>query len=124
MHDHKRLRVWRQGRDLVTAIYEVTRGFPSDERFGLTAQLRRAAVSIPSNIAEGAGRGGDKWFAHFLRIASGSAAEVETQLLLAGDLGFCDEDALEPLIEHVRTVKRMLWGMRQRIQSEAMPHGG
>jgi four helix bundle protein len=81
VHDHRRLKVWQAGRRFVFDVYELTLGFPDSERFGLTSQLRRASVSIPSNIAEGAGRGGSgRSFAHFLRIAAGSAAEAATLL--------------------------------------------
>ena len=114
MHDHRQLRVWAASRELVSSIYGLTGGFPDDERFGLAAQLRRAAVSIPSNIAEGAGRGGTgRSFAQFLRIASGSASEVETQLQLAVDLGFVDAGAVGASLDQVRSVRRMLWGLER-----------
>jgi four helix bundle protein len=114
MHDHRQLRVWAASRELVSSIYRLTGGFPDDERFGLTSQLRRAAVSIPSNIAEGAGRGGTgRSFAQFLRIAAGSASEIETQLQLAVDLGFADLGEVEAPLDQVRSVRRMLWGLER-----------
>lgn len=88
VHNYRRLRVWRISREFVGQVYEATGSFPVDERFGLTQQLRRAAVSIPSNIAEGAGRDGVADFRRFLHIASGSACEVETQLDISLDLGY------------------------------------
>lgn len=89
MRTHHDLDVWRDGIDLVKAIYAVTRDFPDDERFGLVVQLRRAAVSVPSNLAEGAARGSRKDFARFVSMARGSVAEVGTQLTIADELGFC-----------------------------------
>ena len=79
---------WRRAMELVVEVYEMTKGFPKDERFGLTNQVRRAAVSVPSNIAEGQGRGVGAEFAHHLRIAQGSLQEVETQVMLGQRLGF------------------------------------
>jgi len=87
---YKDLIAWQKGMDLVVAVYGLTKAFPSDERFGLTAQVRRAAVSIPSNIAEGYSRKGKRDYLRFLEIALGSANEVETQLMAAMRLGFAD----------------------------------
>ena len=81
--DHKDLEVWKKSMDLVESIYTLTQRFPEAEKFGLTSQMRRSAVSIPSNIAEGAARKGDKEFLHFLPIALGSLSELETQYLIA-----------------------------------------
>lgn len=89
MQTHRDLEVWRDGVELVKVIYQLTRRFPDEERYGLTAQLRRAAVSVPSNIAEGAARGSRKDFARFVGMARGSVAELETQLVIAAELGFC-----------------------------------
>ncbi len=94
MKTHHDLDVWRDGVALVKAVYALTQGFPADERFGLTAQLRRAAVSVPSNIAEGAARASRKDFARFVSMARGSLAEAETQLLIAVELGFCARSGL------------------------------
>jgi len=114
MHDHQQLRAWAASRDLVSPIYRLTRNFPDDERFGLTSQLRRAARSIPSNIAEGAGRGGTgRSFVRVLRIAAGSGSEVETQLQLAVDLGFVASGALAAPLDQVRSIRRMLWGLER-----------
>lgn len=90
IRSHCKLEVWKQAMDLTRIIYKDTKDFPSEERFGLTSQLRRCAVSIPSNIAEGAGRGTRKEFIHFLHIARGSLCEVETQCILAKDLGYLE----------------------------------
>lgn len=93
MRDFKELLVWQKAHRFVLDIYQDSHGFPSDERFGLTAQLRRAAVSIASNIAEGSGREGDREFARYLSIAAGSASEAEYQVLLARDLGYLAAEA-------------------------------
>ena len=90
MRAHHQLRVWQDAMALVRRVYELSGRFPADERFGLTAQMRRAAVSVPSNIAEGAARGTSKEFSQFLMIARGSLAELDTQLRIAHDLGFAD----------------------------------
>lgn len=91
MRNHKDLIVWQKSIALVRRLYEVTRVFPQEELFGLTSQMRRAAVSIPSNIAEGYGRIYDKERINFLSIALGSASELETQLIISNDLGFMNE---------------------------------
>ncbi len=88
MHQFKELLIWKKSRILCSEIYNATSNFPTEEKFGLTNQLRRASVSIPSNIAEGSSRHSNKDFSRFLEIAIGSAYEVETQLLIALDLGF------------------------------------
>ena len=89
---HRDLRVWQDAMALVRKVYVVTRDFPKDEQYGLSSQLRRAAVSVPSNIAEGAARTGKKEFARFLSVARGSLTEVETQILIAKDLGYLTEE--------------------------------
>lgn len=98
-------------------IYNTTFEFPADERFGLTRQLRRAAVSIPSNIAEGAGRASPGDFARFIRMAIGSACEVETQLDLSLDLAFLASDQHRLLLEELRDIKAMLHGLERSLTS-------
>lgn len=118
MHEYRRLKVWQAGRAFVADIYELTLGFPDDERFGLTSQLRRSAVSIPSNIAEGAGRGGGgRSFAQFLRIAAGSAAEAETQLQLARDVGIGDGALIDDAADRVRVISKMLWSLERHYRT-------
>ena len=85
---HHSLLVWQEGMNIVELVYQITSTFPSSEKFGLISQMQRCAVSIPSNIAEGAARGSDKEFARFLKIARGSLSELETQLLISERLGF------------------------------------
>lgn len=86
MHNFKELKIWRLGMDLTRMSYKMSRGFPPEEKFGITSQIRRSAVSVPSNIAEGCGRGTDKQLVHFLDISLGSACELETQMILALEL--------------------------------------
>jgi four helix bundle protein len=108
LRNFRELTVWEKAHELVVEVYRVSGGFPSEERFGISAQLRKAAVSIGSNIAEGCGRGTDKDFARFLSIAAGSASEVEYQVLLARDLGYLSDEDYGRLNTQVNEVKRML----------------
>jgi four helix bundle protein len=107
--DYKDLEVWKKAIDVVTAIYRLTSAFPDAEKFGITNQMRRAAVSVPSNIAEGSARHHPKDFTHFLRIADGSAAELETQLIISVKLGFVSD--AEQLLNEIIVVRRMLAGL-------------
>lgn len=115
MRDFKGLKVWQKAHQLVLDVYRRTKAFPSDERFGLKAHLLRSATSIPSNIAEGCGRGGDAELARFLSIAAGSATETEYQLLLARDLDYLTERHHRDLDAQVNEVKRMLNSFIQRL---------
>lgn len=108
MQDFRKLKVWEKAHELTLAIYQVTAGFPRQELYGLTNQLRRAVASIPVNIAEGCGRGSQGEFVRFLQIAAGSASELEYELLLARDLRFLEEKAYQPLLAHLVEIKRML----------------
>jgi four helix bundle protein len=111
--NHKDLDVWKKSMDLVETIYKLTQKFPESEKFGLTSQMRRCAVSIPSNIAEGAARKGDKELIHFLHIALGSLSELETQYLIAMQLAFIEkEDIIE---EQMIDVKKLLLGFRNYL---------
>src|SRR5580704_12258339 len=101
---------------LVEGVYALTGSFPGSERFGLTDQLRRSAVSIPSNIAEGQGRRLSKQFALFLRIARGSVQELETQLLIAARLGYMQEDQVRPLLDLSDEVSRLLSGLLRSLE--------
>ncbi|MEE8588110.1 MAG: four helix bundle protein [Sulfurimonadaceae bacterium] len=112
---HKRLDVWKISVEFVTDIYQLVKTFPNEERYALSDQLRRASVSIPSNIAEGAARQGNKEFIQFLYIALGSCAEVETQLVIAQNLNFCNTKVLQ---EKNDRIKRMLLGLINKRKSE------
>lgn len=111
MRDYRQLNVWKKAHKLALLIYGATRAFPVDERFGLVSQMRRAAVSIPSNIAEGSGRGSDQDYARFARIAAGSVNELEYQCILAKDLGYLSEPDAKRLVEYSAEVRRMLGGL-------------
>ena len=108
---HKNLEVYKLSIDFVTQLYACTATFPKEELFGLVSQLRRAAVSIPSNIAEGAARQGNKEYIHFLYIALGSKAELETQLIIASNLQFLSESNFQHLSEKVEEIGRLLSGL-------------
>jgi four helix bundle protein len=108
MTDFKQLRVGKLARDLVIQAYQATANFPAQERYGLVSQMRRAAISVGSNIAEGAGRNTDREFARFLRLARGSAHELEFQALAAADLGFLDEKDAAELRDRTGQLSRML----------------
>ena len=121
METHKDLRVWQQSIEMVTSIYLMTQSFPKEETFGLVSQLRRASVSVPSNIAEGYARGTDKEKLHFLRISSGSMSEVETQLLLSLNLGYIDQEKYNELSEIVTSVWKQLNSLISSIKKRLTP---
>ena len=118
MRPHEKLDVWKKGIDFTVEIYRATEVFPKEEKFGLTSQLRRAAVSIPSNIAEGAARTSNKEFLHFLSIAQGSASEVATQLLIASRLGYIAKDEYRNFYLQVDDLGRMLTGLAKHLKQE------
>lgn len=115
MAEYKKLIVWGKSIDFCTDIYRVTRSFPSKEDFGITSQLRRASVSIPSNIAEGSKRSTDKDFRSFLRIAHGSGAEIETQLLIAYKLNYLDKKKYIELGDSLDQIMKMLGGLIKKL---------
>jgi four helix bundle protein len=108
MHRYKELKFWQLSRTFCKDIYIITKSFPDDERFGLISQLRRASVSIPSNIAEGASRSSNKDFTRFLTISLGSCYEIETQLLISFDLGFITKNQLETLLNTLNQIIKMM----------------
>lgn len=116
---YKDLVAWQKSMDLVTATYRATAGFPKDELFGLTSQLRRAAVSIPSNIAEGQGRLSEKEFRYFLGQARGSLMEVETQLQIAENLGYLQKEKTASLLQSCAEVGRILNGLLASVSKQA-----
>ena len=109
MNNYKELIVWQKARVLVKSIYSISTQLPPEEKFGLTSQIRRCAVSIPSNIAEGASRTSNKEFAHFLEIAYGSSFELETQLLLCVDIDFLSKDMVNLIISELQEIQRMIY---------------
>ena len=107
---------WQKAMALVVVVYHLTKRWPQDELFGLTNQARRAAVSVPANIAEGQGRSGAREFGHHLSIAHGSLAELETHLLIAQDLEYVDEATLSPVLEQLAEVRRLLRGLIRSLR--------
>ena len=118
MQDFRDLKVWRKGHELTLDVYKVTGAFPKGELYGITSQLRRACSSIPANLAEGCGRGGDADFGRFVQIAMGSASETEYFLLLARDLNFISVSDYECLESKVTEVKRMLTSLIQTLRGK------
>ena len=114
---YKDLIVWQKSLTLCRLIYECTEKYPQRELYGLASQMRRAAVSIPSNIAEGRSRSTAKDFGNFLRIALGSAAELETQLLISKDLSYCDNDMFEKADSLLSEIRRMLHAMIKGLEA-------
>jgi four helix bundle protein len=112
MHGHRDLVAWQKGMDLAKSIYLLTNAFPKHEVYGLSSQLRRAAVSIPSNLAEGAARNGRREFAYFISNARGSLAEIETQLELAVFLEYVSAEAARQVLMRVAELGRLLTGLR------------
>ena len=116
MHQFKELGIWKKSRQFCSGIYAITATFPNDEKFGITNQLRRTSVSIPSNIAEGSSRNSNKDFSRFLEIAIGSAYEIETQLLIASDLGFIQKEKLNTVIAQLEEIVKMTSKFRSTLK--------
>jgi four helix bundle protein len=119
MGDYRQLSVWKRAHDLALGIYRSTGSFPDRERYGITAQVRRAAVSVVSNIAEGSGRQGDREHVRFLRIARGSVCEIESQLMLCRDLGYLEPCAWKVLDADCDELSRMLSGLIRSLDRGA-----
>ncbi len=115
MRPHQKLEAWSKAIDLVTDVYKSTERFPKEERYGLTGQIRRAAVSIPANLAEGAGRRSQKEFSHFLSNSQGSASELETELIIANKLGYLGEANFSRLISQLERIGRLITGLARHL---------
>ena len=115
MKDFRTLTVWQRSHRLAVKVYKVTQGFPKEKLYGLTSQLRRAIVSMPTNIAEGCGRGSDKDFAKFIQIAMGSASESEYLILLSNELKYIEDGMASELIEDICEKKRMLTSLLKSL---------
>lgn len=115
MHNYKEMKIWQKARTLVKAVYEITEKLPKEELYGLTSQIRRAVVSVPANIAEGAGRGTDRDFGHFLNIARGSLFELDTLLILAKDLEYISESELGTVSEMISEIIKMMVSFHNRL---------
>ena len=118
MKDCRQLKVWEKAHQVALAIYKATKEFPKEELYGLTSQIHRASMSIPTNISEGCGRNTDAEFARFLQIAMGSASETEYQLLLSHDLGFLSKEQYDKLNSDVTDVKRMLASLLKTLRAD------
>jgi len=114
---YKELLVWQKGMNLAKIVYKLTMRFPSEERYGLTSQMRRAAVSVPSNIAEGQARRGTNEFLQFLSVAEGSLAELDTQLTLSVELGFSQQAEVEPALKEIDELQKMLVALKRKLSS-------
>ena len=115
MHNYNNLQIWQQAMDLVEEIYKLTASFPIEEKFGLVSQMTRAAVSIPSNIAEGAGRNSDKDFAHFISIAIGSLYELNTQIVLSERLGYINQSLSQELQKKLDNLQRKSVSFKSKL---------
>lgn len=113
---HRNLDVWKRSMKFVRDIYQTTEPFPNAEIYGLTLQMRRAAVSIPSNLAEGAARKGTKVFKQYLNIAQGSISELDTQIELSLMLNYIDRNLYDTLIENLNTISKMLFGLSRSLK--------
>jgi len=114
-HNYKKLLVWQKSIDLVMQVYKLVVQFPKDEQYQLSSQVKRAVVSIPSNIAEGAGRKTDKEFSYFLFISHGSACELDTELIIAKNLEFISEQSYEDVSRQIEEVKAMLMSLEEKL---------
>jgi four helix bundle protein len=115
MHNYNNLQIWQQAMDLVEEIYKLTASFPIEEKFSLVSQMTRAAVSIPSNIAEGAGRNSDKDFAHFISIAIGSLYELNTQIVLSERLGYINQSQSQELQKKLDNLQRKSVSFKSKL---------
>lgn len=116
MHNLKELIIWNKAIELGTEVYAATSNFPSEEKFGLTSQIRRSAVSVPSNIAEGAGRNSDNEFCHFLGVSNGSSYELQTQLIISRNLGLVDDAKVDPLLDKITEVQKMNYTFQKKLK--------
>lgn len=123
MHNYKNLHIWQEGINLARKIYEVTGNFPANEKYGIVSQMTRAAVSIPSNIAEGAGRNSNKDFANFLSIAIGSIFELHTQIAICEQIGYINEETTKQLEQQIYTLQQQITTYKQRIEGSATRQG-
>jgi four helix bundle protein len=117
-HNFKELKIWQKSRILAKELFLLTRKFPKDERYELVSQMRRAAISIPSNIAEGAGRNSNREFRRFLDIALSSAYELETQLIISSDLGYVSEEEWFNINSLIEEIQKMIIGFRRSIDKQ------
>lgn len=118
MHNIKKLKIWNDSIDLCVGVYKAVASMPADEKYGLSPQIKRSAVSIPPNMAEGAGRETEKEFYHFLNIAYGSSYELHTQLIISERLNFISPKINEPLLEKSKEVQKMVYVFKENIHNK------
>lgn len=118
MHKFKELKVWQKARLIVKEVYVLTAGLPKSEKYNLTSQMQSCAVSVMSNIAEGAGRGTDSDFARFLDMALGSSYELESQLIVSADLSYLEETAFEEVTTKLSEIQRMIIGLMNKLRGQ------
>lgn len=115
MNKYKNLEIWQRSVALATDVYDATKSFPKEEKYGITSQIRRCSVSVPSNIAEGAGRGSKKEFKRFLNIAYGSIYELETQLLISKNLGYLENEKHEEFSKEIDQIQKMIYSFSKKL---------
>ena len=115
MHNYKKLQVWIDAIDIAVDVYSISSNFPKEEIYGITSQLRRSAVSVPSNIAEGSGRNTKGEFNQILGIAVGSLYELETQLIISERLNYCKKEEVEPIIEKINVNQKMIFNLKESL---------
>lgn len=118
MRDYRKLEVWQMGREINKDVYKTTAGFPKSELYGLTSQMRRASVSIVSNVAEGCGRDSVKELIQFLRVSFGSVREIETQFYVALDVGYLDKVSFDEIMERLDKLSKKLWSYIKYLKKE------
>jgi four helix bundle protein len=117
MHTLKELKIWHKAINLTTDVYRLSANFPKAEKYGLTSQIRRSAVSVPSNIAEGAGRNSNKEFVHFLGVSNGSSYELQTQLLIAKNLNLI-ETPLDQILDELDQIQKMNYSLQLKLSQD------
>lgn len=118
MKDFRTLQVWQKAHSFTLLVYRITKNFPSEERFGISSQMRRSSSSIPTNIAEGCGRDTNRDFQRFLQIAYGSANEVDYQIILSADLNYVSPEARQELSSNIAELKRMLAALIRKVSAD------
>lgn len=117
MHNIKELKIWSKAIDLATEVYKLTADFPKEEKYGLTSQIRRSAISVPSNIAEGAGRNSDKEFVYFLGVSNGSSYELQTQLIISRNLDLVDA-RVNQLLDEIDQIQKMNYSLQKKLTQD------
>jgi len=120
MHNLKELKIWNKAIDLSVEVYKAVAGFPKEEVYGITSQIKRAVVFISSNISEGAGRNSNKEFVYFLGVANGSSYELQSQLIIANKLKMIDEETLQPLLKMIDEIQKMNYTFQKNLQNKML----